>query len=126
MARKTAATTTRADVPTPPVAAIAGATGKRATVVAHLVTGEDIKSALMSSDDELDVEFEGDDPRDQHAKVDTDDAGVLTWGLVLETAFANAAWRLTLTKLGDPEGPAVAAGTTSPQGRVVRSGIMTV
>ena len=125
MARKIAAKTVRTTTSIEKAVPAAVITGRRTAVVAHLVTGEDIKSALISSDDDLDVEFEGDDPRDQHATVTTDENGMLTWALVLETAFAHASWRLTLTKLGDPEGPADAEGVTDAQGRAVPSAIKT-
>lgn len=95
---------------------LAANTGKRTEVIAHLVAGEDIESALITSiDNPNGADFKG-SPRDQKATVFTDNNGRLLWGLDLETQSSFAAWTLTLTKKGDKEGDPDARGTTDGTG----------
>jgi hypothetical protein len=96
---------------------VLAAKGKKTQVIAHLVAGEDIETALITSDDEPDgVDFEG-SARDQKATVSTDDNGMLTWGISLETTFPGAAWTLTLTKKGNEEGDSDFSGVTNENGK---------
>jgi subtilisin family serine protease len=97
-------------------AKLAANTGKKTEVIAHLVTGEDIESALITSIDNPDgADFKG-SPRDQKATVFTDEKGRLVWGLDLETQTPFAAWTLTLTKKGEKEGEPDGSGTTDQVG----------
>lgn len=103
-------------------ASMAVKASKRTEVIAHLVTGEDIEAALISTDDDPEpVVFKG-SARDQKATVSTDDTGMLGWGLSLETQMAFAAWSLTLTKKGDKEGTPDKAGVTNQAGKAVSGG----
>ena len=91
-------------------------TGKRTEVVAHLMTGEDIESAVITTvDNPNGTRFKG-SARDQNATVSADSNGRLVWGLDLETQMPFAAWSLTLTKKGEEEGSPDEKGTTDGRG----------
>jgi endonuclease YncB( thermonuclease family) len=101
----------------------AASAGKRTEVVAHLVTGEDIESALITTGTNPNgFDFTG-SPRDQTATVFTNDNGRLVWGLDLETQMSFSSWSLTLTKKGDKEGEPDARGTTDGDGEGGDGGI---
>jgi subtilisin family serine protease len=103
--------------------AVLAKAGKKTAVTAHLVTGEDIESALITSiDNPNGADFTG-SPRDQKATVFTDDNGRLVWGLDVETQGPFASWSLTLTKKGEKEGEPDASDTTDGSGQGGDSGI---
>ncbi len=83
-------------------------------VIAHLVTGGDIESAVIGVSGTPTVFTGG--PRDQKATVTTDAYGQLNWALDLETQVPYAGWTLTLTKKGEKEGTPDDRGTTDGDG----------
>jgi len=98
------------------MASLASSASKQTKVVAHLVTLEDIELAVMTTpNDPAPVIFKG-SSQDQTATVTTDEFGELNWAMSLETRSPHTAWKLTLTKKGDPEKDPDKIGTTNDKG----------